>query len=108
LRKALAAEPTNERVVIALATLLTARKDCAAALEILKTIPETAAVRDAVAAARAAFVPKDDFDKQLTDLLVRVKTDEQAKKEFLELLEKMGPNDPRTGDYRKKLTTKLF
>ncbi|MBM3741654.1 MAG: thioredoxin [Actinobacteria bacterium] len=108
LRKALAAEPTNERVVIALATLLTGRKDCAAALEILKTIPETAAVRDAVAAARAAFVPKDDFDKQLTDLLVRVKTDEQAKKEFLELLEKMGPNDPRTGDYRKKLTTKLF
>ncbi|MFM8777121.1 MAG: thioredoxin [Actinomycetota bacterium] len=108
LRKALAAEPTNERVVIALATLLTARKDCAAALEILKTIPETAAVRDAVAAARAAFVRKDDFDTQLTDLWVRVKTDEQAKKEFLELLEKMGPNDPRTGDYRKKLTTKLF
>ncbi|MFM8001159.1 MAG: tetratricopeptide repeat protein, partial [Actinomycetota bacterium] len=56
----------------------------------------------------SAFVPKDDFDKQLTDLLVRVKTDEQAKKEFLELLEKMGPNDPRTGDYRKKLPTKLF
>jgi thioredoxin-like negative regulator of GroEL len=53
-------------------------------------------------------VPKDDFDKQLTDLLVRVKTDEDAKREFLELLDKMGPNDPRTGDYRKKLTTKLF
>ncbi|MBM3805768.1 MAG: tetratricopeptide repeat protein [Actinobacteria bacterium] len=108
LRKALAAEPTNEGVVIALANLLTARNDCAAALEILKTIPETAQVREAVAAARAAFVPKDDFDKQLTDLLVRVKTDGEAKKEFLELLEKMGPNDPRTGDYRKKLTARLF
>ncbi len=108
LRQALAAEPTNENVVVALADLLIARKDCAAALEILKTVPETERVRIAVAAARAAFVPQDDFDKQLTDLLVRVKTDEDAKREFLELLEKMGPNDPRTGDYRKKLTTKLF
>ena len=108
LRQALAAEPTNENVVVALADLLIARKDCAAALEILKTVPETERVRIAMAAARAAFVPQDDFDKQLTDLLVRVKTDEDAKREFLELLEKMGPNDPRTGDYRKKLTTKLF
>ena len=108
LRQALAAEPTNENVVVALADLLIARKDCAAALEILKTVPETERVRIAVAAARAAFVPQDDFDKQLTDLLVRVKTDEDAKREFLELLEKMGPNDPRTSDYRKKLTTKLF
>ena len=108
LRQALEAEPTNENVVVALADLLIARKDCATALEILKTVPETERVRTAVAAARAAFVPQDDFDKQLTDLLVRVKTDEDAKREFLELLEKMGPNDPRTGDYRKKLTTKLF
>ncbi len=108
LRQALAAEPSNENIVVALADLLIARKDCSAALEILKTVPETERVRTAVAAARAAFVPQDDFDKQLSDLLVRVKTDEDAKREFLELLEKMGPNDPRTGDYRKKLTTKLF
>ena len=108
LRAALAAEPTNEAVVVALADLLIARKDCSAALELLKTVPETERVRTSVAADRAAFVPKDDFDKQLTDLLVRVKTDEDAKREFLELLDKMGPNDPRTGDYRKKLTTKLF
>lgn len=108
LRQALAAEPTNESVVVALADLLIARKDCTAALELLKTVPETERVRTAVAAARAAFVPQDDYDKQLADLLVRVKTDEDAKREFLELLEKMGPNDPRTADYRKKLTARLF
>lgn len=108
LRQALAAEPTNESVVVALADLLIARKDCTVALELLKTVPETERVRTAVAAARAAFVPQDDYDKQLTDLLVRVKTDEDAKREFLELLEKMGPNDPRTADYRKKLTARLF
>jgi putative thioredoxin len=108
LRQALEAEPTNESVVVALADLLTARKDCAAALELLKTVPETERVRTSIAAARVAFVPQDDYDKQLTDLLVRVKTDEEAKREFLELLAKMGPNDPRTADYRKKLTARLF
>jgi putative thioredoxin len=108
LRQALEAEPTNESVVVALADLLTARKDCSAALELLKTVPETERVRTAIAAARAAFVPQDDYDKQLNDLLVRVKTDEEAKREFLELLAKMGPNDPRTADYRKKLTARLF
>ncbi|PHX94027.1 MAG: thioredoxin [Acidimicrobium sp.] len=108
LRQALVAEPTNENAVVAIADLLIARKDCMAALELLKTVPETERVRTAVAAARAAFVPQDDYDKQLADLLVRVKTDEDAKREFLELLEKMGPNDPRTADYRKKLTARLF
>ena len=108
LRKAFEAEPANEAVVIALAELLVSRNDCAAALEILKTIPETDRVRVAVAAARAAFVPVDDYDGVLTQLLERVKSDEEAKKSYLDLLEKMGPNDPRTADYRKKLTARLF
>ncbi len=108
LRQAFEAEPANEAVVIALAELLVSRKDCAAALEILKTIPETDRVRVAVAAARAAFVPVDDYDGVLTQLLERVKSDEEAKKSYLDLLEKMGPNDPRTADYRKKLTARLF
>ena len=108
LRKALEQEPKNEAVVVALAELLVARNDCIAALEILKQIPETDRVRTVVAAARLAFVPVDDFGKQLDDLLVRVKTDEEAKQQYLEILQTMGPNDPRTGDYRKKLTTKLF
>lgn len=108
LRQAFEAEPANEAVVIALAELLVSRNDCAAALEILKTIPETDRVRFAVAAARAAFVPVDDYDGVLTQLLERVKSDEEAKKSYLDLLEKMGPNDPRTADYRKKLTARLF
>ena len=108
LRQAFEAEPANEAVVIALAELLVSRNDCAAALEILKTIPETDRVRVAVAAARAAFVPVDDYDRVLTQLLEQVKSDEEAKKRYLDLLEKMGPNDPRTADYRKKLTARLF
>ena len=108
LRKALEAEPTNEAVVIALAEMLVARNDCMAALEVLKTIPETDRVRVAIAAAGSAFIPDDDYDKQLTALLLSVKTDEQAKQQYLDILLKMGPNDPRTSDYRKKLTAQLF
>lgn len=108
LRTAIEAEPTNEAVVIALAELLTARNDCAAALEILKTIPETDRVRVAAAAARAAFVPTDDYDRVLSELLERVKTDDEAKQSFLDVLSKMGSNDPRVSGYRKKLTAKLF
>ena len=108
LRKALEAEPTNEAVVIALAELLVARNDCTAALEILKTIPETDRVRVTIAAARSAFVPDDEYDKQLTALLLSVKTDDQAKQQYLDTLQRMGPNDPRTSDYRKKLTAQLF
>jgi putative thioredoxin len=108
LRKALEAEPTNEVVVIALAEMLVARNDCMAALEVLKTIPETDRVRVAIAAAGSAFIPDDDYDKQLTALLLIVKTDEQAKQQYLDILLKMGPNDPRTSDYRKKLTAQLF
>jgi putative thioredoxin len=108
LRKALEAEPTNEAVVIALAELLVARNDCTAALEILKTIPETDRVRITIAAARSAFVPDDEYDKQLNALLLSVKTDDQAKQQYLDTLQKMGPNDPRTSDYRKKLTAQLF
>ena len=108
LRKALEAEPTNEVVVIALAEMLVARNDCMAALEVLKTIPETDRVRVAIAAARSAFIPDDDYDKQLTALLLSVTTDEQAKQQYLDILLKMGPNDPRTSDYRKKLTAQLF
>ena len=108
LRQALEAEPANEAVVIALAELLVARNDCSAALEILKTVPETERVRVAVAAARAAFVPVDDYYRVLTELLERVKSDDVAKQNYLDVLEKMGPNDPRTSGYRKKLTTRLF
>ena len=53
-------------------------------------------------------MPVDDYDSVLKQLLEQVKSDEEAKKRYLDLLEKMGPNDPRTADYRKKLTARLF
>ncbi|MEM7094698.1 MAG: tetratricopeptide repeat protein [Actinomycetota bacterium] len=58
--------------------------------------------------AEPATPPHDEFDEKLTALLDRVKTDEDARQEFVDLLEVMGPADPRTAEYRKQLSMRLF
>ena len=50
----------------------------------------------------------DEIGEKLDALLERVKGDDDARQEFLDLLEVMGPDDPRTGPYRKRLTQRLF
>jgi len=54
------------------------------------------------------FVINDDFDNELAGLLPRVKTDEVAKSRYLEILDIMGTEDPRTVGYRRKLAAQLF
>ena len=41
-------------------------------------------------------------------LLDRVKADDDARQEYIDLLEVLGPDDPRTAQYRKALTARLF
>jgi len=108
LHAALGLEPTNEDAVVALAGLLIARNAITEAFEILARVPETERIRTVLAAARLAFRPTDDFDLQLAALLPQVKTDESARKKYLEILELMGPLDPRTALHRKKFTAQLF
>ena len=59
-------------------------------------------------AAQQVAVPADGVDSLLDDLLTKVKQDEAARQEFLDLLETLGPDDPRTAHYRKELATRLF
>lgn len=58
------------------------------------------------------FVPNpelpSDLEAQLDALLERVKGDDEARKRFLDLLDLMGPADPRTAPYRRALSTRLF
>ena len=58
--------------------------------------------------ARLAMNPVDNLDAELDALILRVKDDEVARREYLDILETMGPIDPRTAKYRKLLTQKLF
>jgi putative thioredoxin len=112
LRKALELEPGNEAAITALAALLidgSTNEGKAEALELLERIPETDATRHLAAQARMANpdVPAD-VESVLDGLLAKVKGDEDAKQEYLDMLELMGPSDPRTADYRKKLGAALF
>lgn len=116
LRQALELEPGNEKAVLALATLLLDADTDASrteALGLLARIPETAEVRRLVAQARvgdevAEAANGDGLEAKLDGLLQRVKDDEAARQEFLDLLEVLGPEDPRTAGYRKALTARLF
>jgi putative thioredoxin len=60
------------------------------------------------ALARVAGDVSGDPASELDALLERVKDDEEARRRFLDLLEVLGPDDPRTVRYRKALTTRLF
>lgn len=108
LREALKMEPANEQVVLALATVLLSREAVTDALEILQRVPQTPKVASLVERAKAMFVPDDNFAVQLDALLPLVKADEEARKRFFEILDTMGPGDPRTATYRRKMTGMIF
>ncbi len=112
LRKALELEPANEAAIISLASLLVERgaeADKTEAVQLLSKLPETAEVRRLLALARVGDeVGTGDVTAKLDALLERVKEDPEAKQEYLDLLEVMGPADPRVNEYRKRLTARLF
>jgi putative thioredoxin len=108
LRAALDEAPADEDLIVALAELLVDRGASEEALTLLARIPETDRTRPIAAAARLASSPTDDHDATLTALLDQVKADEAARQQFLDILELMGPHDPRTAAYRKQLTARLF
>lgn len=112
LNKALELQPGFEPAVLGLAELLVGEGRPDEALALLERIPETAETRRIAALARTGATPdaavSDDVNEQLAALLDDVKDDEDARRRFVDLLEVMGPSDPRTAEWRKKLTARLF
>lgn len=108
LRDAVALAPGNEDAVCTLADFLIRAGKSDEALTLLARLPETDRVRLLGATARLALNPVDNLDAELDALLLRVKDDETARQEYLDILETMGAADPRTAKYRKLLTAKLF
>ena len=96
LRLALSMEPANEDAIVALAQLLIEGGDNDEALALLGRIPESDRTRHVAALARVGEAPQDDYDMQLSALLDQVKTDDEARQKYVDLLELMGPDDPRT------------
>jgi putative thioredoxin len=116
LRRALDLDPDHADAVVALAELLAGEGRGEEALSILARIPESAETRRVAAQARLGAVDGDgaapgagdDVTARLDGLLERVKDDDDARREFLDVLELLGPDDPRTAGYRKALTARLF
>lgn len=126
LRKALDAEPANEAAIIALAGVLVAGDGAGdgreeggedargaraeEALALLARVPETAETRRLAAQARVGgfLAGGADVEATLDGLLERVKDDEAARQQFVDLLEVLGPDDRRTPAYRRQLTARLF
>lgn len=111
LRQALELEAGNEAAVVALAELLVARRedgDTDEALALLARIPESEVTRQIAARARVGVDTKDDLTAELDGLLDQVRDDEAARQRYVDLLEVMGADDPRTAGYRKQLTSRLF
>ena len=95
--------------VTALALLLVERAgdgDREAALNLLERIPESPETRRVAAMAR--IEPVEDIEASLADLLGTVKEDDDSRRRFVDLLELLGPDDPRTADWRRRLTSALF
>jgi putative thioredoxin len=108
LREALLIDPGNEDAIVALGELLVADGRTEDALALLARIPESERTRKVAASARVGIQPDDDYDARLTALLDRVKTDDEARQQYVDILELMGNDDPRTAAYRKQLTARLF
>jgi putative thioredoxin len=112
LRQALDLEADHPGAVVALAELLVERGgpgDAEEALALLGRVPETPEVRRVAALARTGTDGVEgDVTARLDGLLDRVKQDDAARQEFVDLLEVLGPDDPRTAEYRRKLTSRLF
>ncbi|MGH9082598.1 MAG: tetratricopeptide repeat protein [Acidimicrobiales bacterium] len=111
LRLALDTERDHPAAVVALARLLVERGQTAEALDLLARVPESAEGREIAARARLAErdVPADaDAGRILDALLARVGDDDEARQEYLDLLETLGPEDPRTAGYRRALASRLF
>ena len=88
--------------------MLVGRGDTEEALALLERIPETERTRKVAAAARARRQPDRRLRRHAGGLLDRVKDDDEARQEFVDILELMGPDDPRTAGYRRQLTARLY
>ncbi len=115
LRRALELEPDHAAATEALARILIDRGDAAGALALLQRLPETETSRALGAEARlleagvdVSGTGREEMEAKLDELLERVRDDDTARQEFVDLLEAMGAENPRTKEYRRALAARLF
>jgi putative thioredoxin len=115
LRQALELEPGHIAATEALARVLIDRGEATEALALLAKVIETPATRALAAEARlleggvnVAATGSAEVEARLNALLEVARDDEAARQEFIDLLETLGPEDPRTNSFRRALAARLF
>ena len=110
LREAFAIDPLNVVVAVALGDILVQSGRSGEAVDILTPLAHDLAAKTVLARARLALsgVSLDgDVDLTLEHLLGRVGSDETARASLLEMLDALGPADPRYVSYRRRLASLL-
>jgi putative thioredoxin len=104
-------EPARQDIAIALATELLEQRRADEAMGVLAAFPEVGEVGHLAAKARLVAGGVDlgeGTDERLDDLLDRARDDDAARQELIDLLDALGPEDPRTARYRRALASRLF
>lgn len=108
LRAALEIEADHAGAIVALAELLTLDDRSDEALALLERIPESPETRRVAALARTGPMAGDQVAQRLAELLGRVKADDDARRQFVDLLELVPDDDPAKADWRRRLSAQLF
>jgi putative thioredoxin len=108
LRAALELEPDNAEAILSLAELCAGEERGDEALALLEKIPESPDTRRVAALARRGPEAAMGVDAKLGELLDRVKGDDDARQEFVDLLELLADDDPAKAEWRRKLSARLF
>lgn len=110
LRAALSIDAVHEGARLGLAKLLVADGRADEGLALVEGMSEVnLEVRHVRAVAASGGAPAaSGIHDELAGLLDRVKGDDEARARFLELLELMNPDDPATGEWRRRLSARLF
>jgi len=108
LNRAYELEPENPAVLTAMAARLIDEGEVDQGLALLDKVPESAETRRVRALARTGDAAGDDVESTLEALLATVKTNDEDRQKFVDLLDVLGPEDPRTAQWRRRLSTALF
>ena len=114
LRRAIELEPDHPGAIVALAACLIDADNNEEALALLARLPESTETRHLAARARlatselGAVLAEDQLEPHLYQLLEKVRTDDEARQEYLDILDAMEPDDPRRSKFRRALSSRIF
>ena len=92
--------------VVATVTVKSAAKG--KTVPVLKSASKPVAAAKAPLTAKASPAAKAAAEQAAAEAAAKAAADEAARQKYVDILETMGPDDPRTAKYRRQLTAALF